>query len=123
MYEIILLIKINNKFFKRLCVITFLFLSLGLLKNTLKGFYNIKRDFDYCHYINLYNKKTTKNITLHVDKNNLSSTISYSIYLPNKNIVSGNEKKLINTIQTGHYTTNKKLFNTLYPNFKFINTK
>lgn len=98
---------------------TVIFLSFGILFNCFEGVCNVKRDFNVIKYTKQYNAQKSKDVVLPFN-NDTCLTTQYSLYLPNKTIIS-NSKIIQESINTGKKSQDTKLFNILFPNFKFIN--
>lgn len=91
-FTIIKLITLfNNKHIKTFNIIAIGVLSLGIAYNAFEGVCNIKRDYNVIHYLHEYNAQKNKDIVLPFN-GDPCLTIQYSLYLPNKNIVTSNKK-------------------------------
>lgn len=109
----------QTSFIKWMKIGTVIFLSFGILFNCFEGVCDVKRDYNVVKYTHQYNAQKAKDIVLPFN-NDTCLTIQYSLYLPNKTIIS-NPKIIQESINTGNKQQDIKLFNILFPNFKFIN--
>lgn len=121
-YELIHLIKTNKKFFKLFGIIILIFLSLGMVRNSIKGIHYFKTDYTIYQFTQCQKRKSSTKL-LFSFVNDAFLTIQYSIYLPNKEIVIPYKfkEKQLEAIQTGNSKNDEKLFNIIYPNIYFEN--